>query len=279
MKRKKSLKQRSKEHRERKKQYIQMLEDKVKNLERENLGLKQQLKQTKEKDKRVTSQKLAGQSCIYKYNSSLQECEDYYFNTLGKKILLDPTQVRYSELEQAGEQIYDYSEKRRKYLKNTFKEFLDNIMNTEMKTIAAACKNLSPSEAKRRSKPKKRAKKYLNKLDPSYPTDFLFSDSFSLTASDFFESSGKKMLSYFKTMKQLIKKLVEVRNQIFNVQSKSKEFIESQEVMTYTKEDVSNIFKLYFELKDSKLSTSHHLWDIPIKTHSKELYEEGELTD
>ncbi|CAI2370395.1 unnamed protein product [Moneuplotes crassus] len=283
---KKPSKQRSKEHRERKKQYIQMLEDKVKNLERENLSLKQQLKQqknkeeqAKEEDKSATSSKIAGQSCIYKYNSSLQEYEDYYFNTLGKKILLDPTQVRYSEIEQVAEEICDYGEKRREYLKNTFKDFLDNIMNPEMKTIAAACKNLSLSEAKRRSKPKKRAKKFLNKLKPSYPTDFLFSDSFTLTESDFFENSGKKFLSYFKAMKQLIKKLIETRNQIFNLQTESKEFIESPEVMAYTKEDISNIFKLHSELKDTKMLTPHHLWDIPIKKHDRELYEKGELTE
>ncbi|CAI2369960.1 unnamed protein product [Moneuplotes crassus] len=286
MKQTKSSKQRAKEHRERKKQYIQILEDKVKNLEKENLSLKQQLKQqknkeeqTKEEDKNATSSKIAGQSCIYKYNSSLQEYEDYYFNTLAKKILLDPTQVRYSEIEQAAEKICDYGDKRREYLKNTFKDFLDNIMNPEMKTIAAACKNLSLSEAKRRSKLKKRTRKYLKKLDAPNPTDFLFSGSFRPKVSDFFENSGKKILRYFKSMKQLINKLVEIRNQIFNLQTESKEFLESPEIMTYTKEDASSIFKLYFELKDTKMITSHHLWDIPIKEHSEEKYEEGELTE
>ncbi|CAI2375847.1 unnamed protein product [Moneuplotes crassus] len=119
--------ERSKQHRIRKKKFIEEMEqeckilrERVRSLEKENHQLKEQL---------ANLSSTGGLSSANKFEHSLHQYEDYVYNNLGKKILDDPAQVKYSTLEHAVEHIQEWSDDRIDYIKTLFNKILDNMVS------------------------------------------------------------------------------------------------------------------------------------------------------
>jgi len=94
------------------------------------------------------------------------------------------------------------------------------------------------------------------------------------------KNDGKDFDKYHKTLTKCVNKLVKVRNEIFNAQAMVKEVVDnSEEYNLYSKQDVVNSFEVINKLKNTDSIKNHNLWDIPIKTHTKDTYDNGEMTE
>jgi len=93
---------RAKEHRERKKEFIDKLHAKVKTLETQVIQLKIENKQLNDILKSAISPKT--QDVLEEKKSSLEKAENYAYVELPKSLKENPKQVRFTMLDQAFEQ-------------------------------------------------------------------------------------------------------------------------------------------------------------------------------
>mmetsp|Transcript_20062 Transcript_20062/g.17759 ORF Transcript_20062/g.17759 Transcript_20062/m.17759 type:complete len:82 (+) Transcript_20062:679-924(+) len=81
-------------------------------------------------------------------------------------------------------------------------------------------------------------------------------------------------------MMHLIQDLVKIRNKILNTSNKLiRIYEESESFKNYTKEDVLNLLEMIDSFRANGYLLPHYLWDIPLKNHSKEYYEDGEMSE
>mmetsp|Transcript_17109 Transcript_17109/g.15073 ORF Transcript_17109/g.15073 Transcript_17109/m.15073 type:complete len:298 (+) Transcript_17109:9-902(+) len=278
----KSNKLRSRECRERKKKYITVLEAKIKSLEEENLRLSGEnslLTTQNESSVKTDETPIIHREYPPTFEHPLLEYEDFVYDKLSKLIRKDPDEVRYSTLEQANEHITDFSDDRVDYLKTAFKSIIENVVNLETKCYQTCHKNLHVSEWLKRNKCKKRHTKYIEK-EVQTPEEMYLDYRFSEGIHEFVRKDGRKMTCYRKRIQKLVQKLVQVRNQIFNVYSEMKITVEnSTSAKSYNKSDVGNMCELMDRLKEGDFLNPHYVWNIPKKNHTKEFYEDGELTE
>ncbi|CAI2374465.1 unnamed protein product [Moneuplotes crassus] len=290
----KTMKERSKEHRERKKAYISNLETKIVDLETqvrdlttENEHMKAQLEKSSSECKTQVVEKKSGaakssdtsKNKIEKsFKSSLHEYEDFVYDKLNKKMLENPDEVRYTTLEQAYEHIEDYSDDRFIYIDRQFRNIINNIVGIETKIYQACLKNLKLSEIKRRMKTKKRHSKYFVKKE--FRLDqIMFDEEWSKPLMEVMEKYGEELQNFGKTIKSLVKKLVQVRNKLFNTYISMAEIDEKiYDTADYHKQDVKGLFEIYNLIKDTKYMTPHYLWDIPKRPDSELAYKDFELS-
>ena len=65
-----------------------------------------------------------------------------------------------------------------------------------------------------------------------------------------------------------MKKLIQIRNQLFNIYSEMKETVEgSAPLREYKKSDALNMHELINRLNEKGHLSPHQLWDIPLKRH------------
>ena len=74
--------------------------------------------------------------------------------------------------------------------------------------------------------------------------------------------------------------LIKQRNAILNVYQEIREVIEGADFpFSFNKEDILMSDKLFKRFKQEGFLTHHNVWEIPVKTHSNEKYEGGELSE
>ncbi|CAI2374835.1 unnamed protein product [Moneuplotes crassus] len=194
----------------------------------------------------------------------------------------NPEEVRYSALEQSYQQISDFSDQRNEFIKTSFKNILDSLMNPENKAWRVSFKNCTPTQLKRKFCCKKRILKCVDKDHPDYIESVLAeTDLPSPQIVQFIEEYGKDIQSYMKKMASLAQKLVKIRNEILNLHQKGRVWSDYEEVegVVYSKNDALTGIKMYNKFKSTKAFTPHYIWDIPLKTHNNNLYEDGEMTE
>jgi len=174
----KSVSLRSKEYRLRKKTYVKQLEVKIEKLEIQNKDLKEIIT-SMESQPPISADKEKGSESNPKSSSFLNQRksnngiksdllvknqlkmhEDYVHDNIYKKIKKSPDEVGYSTLDYA---YTNMSELRRDYLKEHFKEILNNVISLENRCLFACLKKTTTSEVKRKFGVKKRHSKYSDK--------------------------------------------------------------------------------------------------------------------
>ena len=131
----KTNKDRSKEHRQRKKLYINTLEEKVQHLEErvreleaENESLKELVESSKPDPEDSTA--------LNKHEVLINE-EKYAYINLPKLLKVDPEKVRFTMIDQTLDVVGDYGSKRVTLIKDCFRTIIDNIMSIESKALFA----------------------------------------------------------------------------------------------------------------------------------------------
>jgi len=124
---------RSKEHRQRKKKFIDTLQTKVKSLETQILNLKIENKRLNDMLKTEASLKSA---CIdEKKPGTIQQLEDYVYVTLPKMMRETPEKVRFTMLDQEFNEAADYGDERISCIKSAFRTIIDGIVCAEAKSF------------------------------------------------------------------------------------------------------------------------------------------------
>ncbi|CAI2375074.1 unnamed protein product [Moneuplotes crassus] len=288
-----SNKERSKAFRERKKKF---LEDKVKEVEslrkevetlrEENSELKIKLQKLKAYNLRkvepdINSEAKCGSKSNSNSTTTLQEHEDYLYNTIAKKLQNNPDEVRFSTIEQAHEPVYDWSDERVQFIKKLFKDIIDNLLGLQSKCYHSAIKEFPINKLIKMQKNKKRQKKYFDKAqEPKTPKDLNIQIQLSDKVLEMINNSSKFFNTYIKQTRKIAQTLIIQRNKLLNLYQDYKLSIEKSGYLSwYTKTDFINSFKLVDYLQHTKFVQPHFLYNIPAKTHSNLKYEQGELTE
>ena len=69
--------------------------------------------------------------------------ENFIYDELPKMIKIDPSQIRLTMIERSLELIGNYGTERIKYLKERFRDIINNIVSLESKTIVAWLNHIS----------------------------------------------------------------------------------------------------------------------------------------
>ena len=155
----KSNKERARLHRLRKKKYLEdmnekvrQFEDRVLELEQENIRLATIIAQFEQgKTEGIKSDR----------EMKIIEAENYATVLLPKLIKSDPDKVRFSMIHQAFDNLEMANEDRVILIKQSFKTILDYIVSVETKVIYACFKNLDISEWAKQNTSNKRTQKYV----------------------------------------------------------------------------------------------------------------------
>ena len=123
---------RAKEHRQRKKQYIEDLESRVKELETLNLALTLENKNLKEMVKSLNDVKIIPEE---DKRSLLKKKETFTFNEMPDIFKNDPDKVRFTMIEESMEQISGFSDERLDFIKDSFRDILDNVGSPDTKAL------------------------------------------------------------------------------------------------------------------------------------------------
>ncbi|CAI2375446.1 unnamed protein product [Moneuplotes crassus] len=286
-----SNKERSKAFRKRKKKYLEdkikqvdSLKKEVESLQKENSELKIKIQHLKAHTfKSIESDTAPDHKCDHKRKipTSLQEQENYLYNTVSKKLKNNPDEVRFSTLEQAYEPVYDWSEQRARLIKKLFQDILDNILGLQSKCFHSAVKEFPLYRFMKKQRKKKRQKKYFDKSkEPQIPQDLDMKIHYSDKFLEMVNENSKPFNTYVKEVRKVAQTLIIQRNKLLNLYQYFKEAMDKTQFLSwYTKADYSNTFKLVNYLQDTKFVQPHFLYDIPKKTHSNSKYEGGELTE
>ncbi|CAI2376510.1 unnamed protein product [Moneuplotes crassus] len=277
----KTNKERSKQHRSRKKKYI---EDTL----QENIDLKEQLCVLKleNSELKLQLQKLQNlkpfqsSSLVAQFEHRLLEYEDYAYNKLFKKVETNPEKVRYSEIEQTIENICDWSDNRIDYIKSLFNKILENMIGIGSKCYYAGHKAFPIKNWYVDEKLRKRGKKYFEKASDTEEIKSIFTD---IQITDCFKEICQKFdknLSHFhQKYKKIAQSLIKQRNALLNHYQDIKTFISTLDRSSYTKQDILNDLHIINCIKTTNLTSPHNLYQIPVKSHSCSKYEAGEFTE
>jgi len=99
--------------------------------------------------------------------------EDYRYNNIYKIAQKDPSQLRYTALEQSMDGVSDTGEVRIHYLKGKFKDIIDNLITREKKSFYALMKAGPIKATLKKAKTYKRHSKYYEKVYDSIEEIFL----------------------------------------------------------------------------------------------------------
>ncbi|CAI2376195.1 unnamed protein product [Moneuplotes crassus] len=278
----KTIKQRSKEHRARKKKFIEdtlhqcnLLKDQVAQLQQENTQLREKLALREKEPEEVK------QEPKKRFEHSLHEYEDYVYNSLSKKILEDPKEVRYSELEQATEHVWDWSDDRVDYVKTLFNKILENMIGLGSKCYFA-CHNVIPIKNwYGKSKVKKRGRKYFDKNSEISKIQSLFPKmEITANAKEAFTSFNKELTQQHRKLRKIARGLVRHRNSLLNLYQDMKTFMETTNYLEwYNKIDVSNDCQIFNTIRSTSLISTHNFYKIPKKAPDQTTYQDCELTE
>ncbi|CAI2376552.1 unnamed protein product [Moneuplotes crassus] len=283
--------ERSREFRKRKKAFVQdkikqveALEEEVKELRKENSEMKEMIRMLEGRKVGGGSKGVSGHAGnIQKrtFDNTLQEYEDYFYNSLSKKLQSNPDEVRFSMIEQTFEHVYDWSDDRISFIKKCFKDILDNMLSLETKCYQTCLKNFPLSSFVKNQRNKRRHKKYFQKsTDNLTPKEISTNIQLRDEVIDFVDKNSKYFHNWMKQARKIAKELIILRNNLLNsYQSQKKVFESSGYSNWFKKSDLINTLKLVDQLKNTKFLTPHYLYNIPPKTHSNPKYEEGELTE
>jgi len=72
---------------------------------------------------------------INKFEHPLFEYEDFLFDKVAKMLKKNRDEIRFSTIQTAGERVNDYSADRIDYIKKSFMNIIDNIVNCNTKTM------------------------------------------------------------------------------------------------------------------------------------------------
>ncbi|CAI2369775.1 unnamed protein product [Moneuplotes crassus] len=303
-------KDRSKAYRKRKKEFLKSLEQRVKLLESEN----QDLKSDNERLQQIIKQGGLGK---ISFDSKLKENEDYMYlifkwweclrrdleglvdglwviclgcvnflifryNNIFKKVKNEPDNLRHTMIQQAYENIGEFSPARIELVKKQFKEILDNIVAFDTKVIHCCFKGMTVKEFVQKQRRKRNIKFIRKKGDNSYNAareifnEYKFSD-------EMVNIMGEETADYLKLTRKIQKiaqQLVQLRNDLINTwKGIHDETHEKDCALNFSKQDLANMGDLYARLKETDLLTTHNAWNIPKKIHNNETYEGGEMTD
>ncbi|CAI2376861.1 unnamed protein product [Moneuplotes crassus] len=279
----KSNKERSRQHRLRKKNFIErtlqeciQLKEQIRVLTLENQELR---KSIKEKESNSLDQRRVNQKSQFEH--PLHEYEDYVFNTLSKKIIANPEEVRYTELEQVTENICEWSPLRIDYIKTCFKKILDSMVCLSSRSYYACNSVLPFSGWSDNSNLRKRRKKYFSKSPAHLSLEHTLSSlKFSSHSKSSFSKFHKPLKQFHKKFKKIAQCLVKQRNKLFNLYQDIKDFEEKSSFCDeYTKTDVVNDFVVIEKIKDTTLVQNHGFYNISKKDHLDDRYQDAELTE
>ncbi|CAI2375680.1 unnamed protein product [Moneuplotes crassus] len=172
----------------------------------------------------------------------------FYITKMSKIILENPSEARFSTIEQAVEHSSDCCDERVDYIKQCFNKILENIVNIEGKCIIACLQKTKPSEMVRRIKTHKNKLKYQPSNILTNPSEIdigtiYFQYTYSPGFIKFAESGGVQMMKTYKKISKCAQNLIKLRNEILNHYNTLKETITSSEYYT---QPVHGIHKIRF---------------------------------
>jgi len=129
-----STKDRSREHRKRKREYYGGLEEKIQKLEATIDLLKEENNCLKKMKTNGVKETTTDDNSLKGMSNSLQRQQDYLYNNLGNKLIINPEEVRFSMIQQEVENTLESFEQRIQIIKKSFSLVLDNIASLDTKS-------------------------------------------------------------------------------------------------------------------------------------------------
>ena len=278
---KKANKDRAKEHRERKKLYINSLEEQV-------IQLKAQIVKLEEENKELKGRNNIHSSLSIGTNidSLLQRLEyesQYAQEVLPNMIKDNPDQVRFSMIEQTNDTMGSYGSYRIQLIKDWFKLIIENIIDDRMKAVIAWINNLPLSKFCNMMKPSKSGKDKNKRFKISEETEIirLAGDiQFSEEMSEEWVNGSKFFKKEISKLSDMMNGLVKMRNNILNhLRFLQDYWNRNEEGSKYTKSDFISISTFANRFKNTKYTNLFNLWNIPRKSDSSWVYIDNEMTD
>ncbi|CAI2375160.1 unnamed protein product [Moneuplotes crassus] len=281
----KSSKERSRDHRRRKKEYYSGLEAKIKQLQMQIEALKEENIELRQRVVHIPSKISEQASHCTESNQkhALQISENYLYNTMKKNLKKEPEEVRFSMIEQSVEEVRDCSEIRINYIKQCFSNIINNIASVGSKAFSAIFNEMKVKDYAQCLQAKKRKRKYFEKEVETAKDIFLAYEFSEITTKNFLEYKNKTYRNC-KKLKNMVHQIARVRNELLNCYKEiQKDFhdAEAKGDNEYTKEDVSTCLQIWNRMKEKGLLSAHNVWEIPYntKTNEADFYEGAELTD
>ena len=93
-------------------------------------------------------------------------------------------------------------------------------------------------------------------------------------------NSVKEQLRILNKIKQLVHKLVFIRNKILTQLKETDECYNHEDFyLWYSKEDYASIWTMTNRFKYSKYIEANNLWELPKRDPSKDIYEDDQLSE
>ena len=211
----------------------------------------------------------------------LKSGEDYNYNSLPKMFKNNPDSVKYSMYEQIKESVGVYGSDRIDYLKQQFRNILENVLPFEIKLSMFMFDKISISKWVRYQR--KSRKKYTDNVSTGNPiVDKLLEVKLSTSVVEAMKRHGKDYIKLLNGLKKLISKFVYVRNKIFQCLKEISLFKREEDVnlgSVLNKEDIVKIFELKKTVEDIGAISVNELWNIATKPIDKEFGSDIELSE
>ncbi|CAI2374248.1 unnamed protein product [Moneuplotes crassus] len=195
-------------------------------------------------------------------------------------MLKNPDEIRYTMLDKAANDIYEWNKDRKDYVKEQFKNILDGMASFNSKCFCVIYNTIPSRKYNSYLRSKKRKHKYIQKECESVQ-DIFFQYDFSEELTKIMLKCSKVASKGLKELSKIARELVVLRNRLLNAYNVMEEYFDANQEMwiKYDKEDVVKFIKIFSEMKIRKMVTNHSAWQIPKKNHTSENYEEGEMTE
>lgn len=272
----KSSKMRSKEYRERKKEYVTILEEKNKELAKENTMLKAEIAHLKKISLDFNSE--AKESNDPKLKMRIHE--NYTYHQMGRMLKEDPEQIRFSQLIMANEDVCEWNEDRIQIIKNSFNDIFEFLISKDNKCCVAANKSIKFCEYLKRMSKKRAYKSKLKEANELHPREVLLDANLSESFLENLKKYGSDRIHDLKMLGKVVKKLVACRNEILNfIEMRKKLYNESKMANAMGKEDFISMCEIVAKLENTKYVSPHFLWDIPVRDPKSNEYKDCELSE
>ncbi|CAI2375566.1 unnamed protein product [Moneuplotes crassus] len=273
---------RSREYRKRRKEYITKLEQANKKLSDENIILK---KENEELKKLV--QKLPPPS--HQENdikSRIDKNEHFAYYKIPKMMSEDPDRVRLTQIAMACNDNSEWNPDRITIIKKAFRDIIHYLLSKDNKCFVAACKNSKMSQCIKKFGKKRTIKGKMKDVEGGESKELGCSanlgylPSFSDSLVEYLKANGTEYWKTTKANKNLVRKLITVRNEILqNILKKGKFFEESNISQALVKEDFASICELVGRLDGTKYLSPHYLWELPVRDPDSDEYNGYELSE
>lgn len=185
------------------------------------------------------------------------------YNNLPKMIKNTPELIKYSMIEQTRESVGAYGTDRMEFLKQQFRNIIDNVLPSEDKVSLILFDNMTLTKWLKIHRAQR--KKYFKPVQTGNPiVDGVYQAKFSVDLVNHMEKYGKEYIKIISNIRKTIQQLFSLRDKLFGLLGEYSELDKMKDKSNpFTKTDHATITENVGKLeKLQELFTDEALWHI-----------------